>query len=76
MISCENCNRVLTEVKELKKLVKSTDKNLSTSIKSFTNSNSNSNVIKKRTSSVFNSQIGLVTRSNKITSNIMSKNSA
>ena len=72
---------VLTEVKELKNTVKSlesTVKNLSTSMKSLSNSNSGFDVINKRrrTSNVYDFQIGPVTRSNKNTSNIISKKSA
>ena len=78
MSSCVNCKRVLTEVEELKNMVKSlesTVKNLSTSIKSLTNSNCDSDVINKRRrpSNIFDAQIGPVTRSNKNTSNIKSK---
>ena len=78
MSSCKNCKRVLTEVEELKYMVKYlefTIKNLSTSIKSLTSSNSDFDLINKRrkTSNVSDSQIGPVTRSNKYTSNIISK---
>ena len=65
MSSCENCKRVLTEVEELRNMVKSlesTVKNLSTLIKSLTSSNSDFYVINKRrrTSNVSDSQIGPV----------------
>ena len=64
MSSCESCKLVLTELKNMVKFLESTGKRLSTSIKSLTNSNSDFNVInkRKRTSNVFDSQIGPVTR--------------